>query len=352
MNATVPAQPIRTQARLADHAFVDLYIAIGDGAPGPIIKGLRPKGQITREGPTGMIPVPGHLRDDTITLAKLIWANWKATGGGPQTSGAREFTITHHEVAYRCSLIAPPEEGVQRPRKPSELMNWCIRHLSNMVPDIRELGHAPDLVRDLLALRKERGLLLVSGSFGSGKTTTASAVLDQWVSLEREIAITLEDPPELPMARVTEDRGAIYQVDLTEKPFHVAIKHSRRWAPRYMFLGEIRTPEAAAELLHMSISGPMVLCTIHAADEIQAIVSLCRFASVAMSERSAREMVAASLHSVLYQQFTNQRLVSRMVTIAGDENFGIRNKIENGQFQRIYEDIERQKVNRAKNTAR
>lgn len=352
MTAPIHAQAAPAQARLADHAFVDLYISIGEGAPAPIIKGLRPKGQINRDGPSGMVPVPPHLRDDTIQLARLIWANWKATGGGPETSGAREFTITHHEVAYRCSLIAPPEEGVQRPRRPSDLLNWCIRHLSNMVPDIRELGHSPDLVREILGLRKERGLLLVSGSFGSGKTTTASAILDQWVTLEREVAITLEDPPELPLKRVTEDRGAIYQVDLTEKPFHVAIKHSRRWAPRYMFLGEIRTPEAAAELLHMSISGPMVLCTIHAADEIQAIVSLCRFASVAMSERSAREMVAASLHTVLYQQFVNNRLVSRIATIAGDENFGIRNKIENGLFQRIYEDLERQRVNRNKSQMR
>lgn len=333
-----------TDERLSSYNFSDLYISIGNDTM-PIIKGLRHRSEGFRPKRSGVHSIPVALVRDTATLSRKISDYSEAN------EGLREFTIAHDDVMYRCSLIAPPEGrfSIVDPEKPDfAVQNWCVRHLSDRVPSLSNLGCPGDITRNVMSLRKDRGLMLISGSFASGKTTTASAVIDTWVEAECEVGITLEDPPEMPLARITEDRGAIYQVDLTEKPFHVAIKHARRWSPRYVFLGEIRTPETAAELLHMAISGPLVICTIHSSDPVQAIMSLCRFASQAMDEQTAREMVASSTRMILHQDMANGHVKMQMAQLSGRENYGIRNKIALGQFQKMYEDIERQRINRQK----
>lgn len=337
----VAADPVAPQT-LAQFSFTDLLLSTGDLKVMPLVKGLRPQGVIGFDGPRGMVPVPAALLQDIEAFSDVLQAKWQ------ELHFQREFRLHYDGAGYRCSIIEAPEGTIARPKVTARTQNWCIRHIASQVPEFERLGFMPDVVSTLKSLKTSRGLVLVSGSFGSGKSTTASSLFKSWVNAEREIGVTFEDPPEFDLDGVTENQGAIYQVEMTDKPMAAAIKASRRWAPRYMFLGEVRTPDAAYEMMHMAISGPLVICTIHASDQVKAIMSLIQFCSGAMSEQSARETVATSLVSVVWQEISSGRLNASMATIHGPENFGIRKKIELGQFQSIYEDLERQKVNRGR----
>ena len=91
----------------------------------------------------------------------------------------------------------------------------------------------------------------------------------------------------------------IRQIDVTGRSVKEAMKLARRWSPRYIYVGEIRTPEIAEELLHMADAGPMVVTTIHATDAVSAVQSLYTYACQAMDEVMARGMIESTLKQVV-----------------------------------------------------
>lgn len=334
-----PASPSR---RLIDHHFVDLYLSTDPLSP-PMVRGLRSRGAAGGPIAKGVARVPDHLQQDVDALRETIDRKWR------NTNFKREFTVAHEDCAYRCSLIAPPEGIFQVPEQFSELHvpRWCVRKLGDRIPTLPELGVNEPIRREVADLMIHRGLVLVSGPFAAGKTTLASSMFDGWVRESREVGVAFEDPPELPLARVSEDQGVIYQIDLMDRSIREAIKSSRRWSPRYVFLGEVRAADVCSELLHMAISGPLALCTIHASDPVQAIVSLFRFASGAMSEELARDMIAVSLRHVFHQELRSGRPILRAVRVHGPENHLIRSRIKSGNFSALYDDFDRQLAGRS-----
>jgi Tfp pilus assembly ATPase PilU len=327
--------------RLADCHFVDLYLSTDPGAPA-LVRGLRPRQDRHRPASSGLAVLPETFTFELHGLIRKLQDVWWSSGH------QREFTLEHEGVLYRCSLMEAPYQVTERatPGRMSSIQNWALRALSGDVPDLGRLGLPVSLVSEIEAFRGERGLFIIAGPFGSGKTTTASALFDAWVKAARDVGVTLEDPPEFPMAKLTDDQGAIYQIDVTGKSFPEAVRYLRRWAPRFVFLGEIRTPEAAAEALHLAISGPLVLCTLHAADAVQSLVSLARFAAQQMSERAAFDMISGSCLAVLHQDLQNGHLKTVFARTSGRENFAIRTKIETGQFQKLHEEFDRQRAQR------
>lgn len=333
--------PDENAHKLSSYNFINMYISADPLSP-VMVHGLRSaKIGITAFG-KGLVRIPEVLEDDTAGLYSTVDRMWKHSGF------KREFTVVYDERSYRCALIAPPELSFEDQREPARDsdIRWCIRQVSVRPPSLEDLSLPPDARETIHDLTARRGLVLCSGPFASGKTTLASSVIDYWVTNSRDVAITLEDPPEIPLARVTQDRGVIYQIDLLDQSVREAIKHARRWSPRYVFLGEVRTSDVAGELLHMAISGPLTICTIHASDPVQAIVSLFRFASAAMSEDMARDMIAAALLQVFHQEIVSGRVLMKQAQIYGPENHLIRSKIKSGNFRGIYEDFERQVINR------
>ncbi|WP_264772294.1 ATPase, T2SS/T4P/T4SS family [Defluviimonas salinarum] len=329
-------------SKLADYNFIDMYISSDPLAP-IMARGLRSATIGVTAFGKGLTRIPEVLVSDAIELHKTIERKWR------HSDFKREFVVAHDDRSYRCSLIAPPDFGFAGTVEPSPEngVRWCIRQVSSKIPTFSDLGLPKWAQEDLAELLIQRGLVLISGPFASGKTTLASSVLDYWVAESRDVGIALEDPPEIPLARETDDRGVIYQIDLLDKSVREAIKHSRRWSPRYVFLGEVRTSDVSSELMHMAISGPLVICTIHASDPVQAIVSLFRFTSGAMSEDMARDMIAASLRQVFHQEIIGGRVMLKTAKIHGTDNHLIRAKIKAGNFRGLYEDFERQVINRS-----
>lgn len=322
--------------KLSECVFSDIYVSTSPTSP-PVVRSLEYRDE---NGEwrifSGVVPAPKNVWPDVRELFERVLAEAKEKRND-------ELAVKYDGVIYRCANIVAPE-GVT-PRRAAEVQNWCIRRIRSEVLPFADLSLEPKIKRILNNYQDKRGLVIVCGSFGSGKTTTASSLFDHWVTKTCEVGVTLEDPPEVSLARVS-DTGTIYQVDLTEKSPEEAIKKLRRWAPRYVFLGEVRTAEAAQELLQISQSGPLVMATVHASDPVSAITALMRFASARMSENDARDLIARTVQGIVYLSYEKRKFKSRFLSIGEKEDVGIRTKIRRGDFQRIDEAMEWQEQNR------
>jgi type IV secretory pathway ATPase VirB11/archaellum biosynthesis ATPase len=338
------SEPARDKEdRLSGFSFMDLYLSADLPDP-PMVRGLRPRLKGLAATSKGVTRVPDDLIEDVARLHVMIDRKWSLG------TGLREFTISYDGVDYRCALIAPPDIPAAIKGEVSETsrFSWCVRQLSGRILSLTDLSIQEPVRLAIEGLSTHRGLVVVSGPFASGKTTLASSMIDCWVRNSREVGVSFEDPPELPLGRISETDGVIYQIDLMNRSMREAIKSSRRWSPRYVFLWEIRTSEATAEMLHMAISGPLVICTIHASDPVQAIVSLFRFAAGTMSEDIARDMISSSLVHVLHQELRGGRAILKNIHFPGTENQLMRNRIATGNFNGLYEDFDRQMNARAR----
>lgn len=344
-----PAAPAGSDAasnKISAYTFTDMYLPSDPLRP-IMVRGLRSANVFIASGTKGLVRLPDLLTDDALRLQDTITRKWK------HSNYAREFPITYEGCAYRCSLIAPPnfdyeEEAAENPAIAGKRYEWVVRQISAKIPTFEDIRLPQWAREDIDALTDMRGLVLIAGPFASGKTTLAAAAFNYWVAKSRDVGIALEDPPEIPMERTSEKYGKIIQIDLLDKSIRMAIKNSRRWSPRYVFLGEVRTSDVSAELMHMAISGPLTICTIHASDPVQAIVSLFRFTSEAMSEDMARAMIAASLHQVFHQEIVNGRARLRTAKLHGPDTHLMKQRITSGNFRGLYEDFERQAINRSK----
>ena len=326
--------------RLSRTSFTDLYIN-GSINEIPLFRNLKWKG-MPRPLP-GMSAPPQSLIPDLRIMFARVMQQYRDT---KQT----EMRVNYDNTNYRCALVGlPPPMQANGSAPDVSGYDWCIRQItSNKIPFDR-LGMDPDIARELSMIGLGRGLVLIGGAFGSGKTTTASALIDAWVSRSNEVAITIEDPPEIDLARKDPKHGTIIQIDITGRSYAEAIKASRRWAPRFVFMGEIRTPEAAVEMLHIAISGPLVICTIHADSSINAIRSLVQFAQDKMGEGSTtRELVAAALIGSYHQEFTRNEMRSQFLNLTGPSAAPSKTRIRVGDFTSLLEDLSYQAINRKK----
>lgn len=306
--------------KLSEVPFDDLYVPVEEGVPF-LIRNLDPG---SPEGPVR--PLPDPFLADANGLRSFLLSDWDRRGRPD------EFNLSHNGGVYRAALIRTGEAGPD----PGIGWTWCLRRLSTVAMDIDQMGIPKSVTDQVRALGRERGLMLVSGAFGSGKTTTASSCLRAWVRDSREVGVTLEDPPEVPLGQVSAE-GAIYQVEIAEHDFPAGVRAARRWGPRYVLMGDVQSPEAAKELLRISLSGPMVVSTIHASDPVRAIINLVSFASDVMSEELARDMVAEAIQAVLHQDRRGGRLMTRLASVSGREDFARRNLIRRGRFELLNE---------------
>lgn len=324
--------------RLSHYHFNDLYVSTDINEP-PLVRRMVLSGTNDR-AVNGVHHVPKIVMGDVEKIREEVQRVSVERG-----FFERETQVTYDGVTYRCALIAePPQEDNPYEVKAPNIQTWCLRRIGNYPPDLQDLRLPPFLYKAIRESFNDRGLVIVSGSFGSGKTTTASACLQDWVRQATEVAVTLEDPPEFPLG-VPDGEGKIYQINMNDADPAEGIKQVRRYAPRYVFLGEIRTPEAARELLHISASGPLTLCTIHASDPIQALTSLILFASSAMAEDMAKQIAARGISMIIHQEMSNGVVQAKLLEIA-DDDYGIQSKIRAGRYDLLYEDFENQRIRR------
>ena len=183
---------------------------------------------------------------------------------------------------------------------------FCARKMPVTVPDLKKLGLPEGLYKYLLSLSGRSGLILLAGPTGSGKSTTISALLKEYLSIKGGYCFTIEDPIELPLDGVyltpSGELGLCKQTTPPDGIWQEGIKSALRSKPRYIYLGEIRDPNVASEALRAATSGHLVLSTIHANNVSDSINSLVKYAaSSGISEDMAYELVANGFLGCLHQ---------------------------------------------------
>ncbi len=182
---------------------------------------------------------------------------------------------------------------------------YCLRRMPLAVPSIHNLNFDHRFVNYILGLSSQSGLILWSGATGCGKTTAISSLLAEYLNLEGGFAYTIEDPAEMPLDGIYKSAngtiGFCKQTEIKDDDWASPLKSALRSRPRYIFIGEIRTPDAAKECLRASISGHLVLASIHASSITDALTSLVKYSSYNMSEASAYDVLSRGLLAVVKQ---------------------------------------------------
>lgn len=198
-------------------------------------------------------------------------------------------------------------EGVRarlsKQRMADDTLWVCARRINTVIPDIDQLGMASHLVNHMKGLGIRDGLILVAGATGAGKTTTAVALLAHYLKTYGGTAVTIEDPAEYLLKGRHGDAGHCFQVEVqNDDDWAVCLKRALRWAPRYIFVGEIRTPKAAEQLLRAATTGHLVITTVHASTLEESLLGIQFLAEQAMGP-GVLNMLSTGLTGVVHQSF-------------------------------------------------
>ncbi len=203
--------------------------------------------------------------------------------------GRFNLKVKHHNIDVRISTM------------PVQFGESVVMRLLDQTDGVRSLdtvGMPPHLIdRFRKAITRPHGLVLVTGPTGSGKTTTLYGALTELNKPEKKI-ITVEDPVEYRLPRIS-------QVQLHEKiglTFASVLRATLRQDPDILLVGEIRDAESAEIALRASMTGHMVLSTLHTND---AITSAMRLLDIGVDGY----LVATALKAIVAQ-----RLVRRICT--------------------------------------
>jgi twitching motility protein PilT len=171
-----------------------------------------------------------------------------------------------------------------------------VRALPSRVPALDEL-HLPPGVSALARL--QRGLVIIGGATGSGKTTTLAALVNEINQHEQRHILTIENPIEYEHRH---NRSVIEQVEIgIDAPdFPTALRAALRQAPDVIVVGEMRDPETARIALSAAETGHLVFTTLHTTD---AASTVSRIADSFPQERqhSVRAEMAMALTAILTQ---------------------------------------------------
>ena len=168
-------------------------------------------------------------------------------------------------------------EGVSRFRiniyMQQQSVGLVIRMISSEIPNCEQLG-LPPVLKDLIMTK--RGLVLVVGGTGSGKSTTLAALIDHRNSTSAGHIITVEDPVEY----VHKNKGCLVthrEVGVDTHSWHNALKNTLRQAPDVILIGEIRDAETMEHAISFAETGHLCLGTLHANNANQTLDRIINF---------------------------------------------------------------------------
>jgi twitching motility protein PilT len=203
------------------------------------------------------------------------------------------------DIAYTSNDLPRFRVSVYRQRGAISL---SLRVIPKKVPNFEDLGLPPGIRR---LAEERRGLVLVTGATGSGKTTTLAAIIDHINRSRAEHIVTIEDPIEILHA----DIGCIVnqrEVGLDTNSFGDALRHALRQDPDTILIGELRDAETALTALQAAESGHLVFSTLHTVDASETVTRMIEFFPEA-KQQQVRTVMAGVLRGIL-----SQRLLPRI----------------------------------------
>src|SRR6266852_3357158 len=211
----------------------------------------------------------------------------------------------------------------------------AIRALPNKVPSLKEL-HLPLTVENLTKL--PRGLILLGGAAGSGKSTTMAALINEINHREARHIVIIEDPIEYEHQHI---RSVIEQVEIgTDAPdFPTALRAALRQAPDIIVVGEMRDPETMRIAVAAAETGHLVFSTLHTTD-VASTISRISDSFPPERQNSIRQELAMSISAVLTQILLPSKRGGRYpaaeMLIVG---YGARHHIRRGALQHLHQEI-------------
>jgi len=303
------------QQRLKDLIFCDLYLCMDQ----PDARYRRDRTSIVNT----LNHVPPEYTDDLENLRQQL-----------ALSVEQDSSIDHDGVRYRTARMGDVKG------------TWYVLSRGVVsIPKLEELGLDPKVVTDLQGLGRSTGLILIAGATGAGKTTTSSALVQDYLYRYGDVAITIEDPPELPLSGDYGEFGHCFQIPVEEDEWEQALKMALRYRPRYMFVGEIRVPGAAFHALRAAVSGHLVIATMHAGSVEHALEGLVTMATE-LAGGLASTLVADSLAAVIHQRLILQLQATALIPSPG---FGdpVRALIRDRKFGALTTIIQQQEAKRS-----
>ncbi len=212
-----------------------------------------------------------------------------------------------------------------------------VRYIPASIPALDTLG-LPDVLKEVIM--QKRGLLLMVGATGSGKSTSLAAMLDYRNERQSGHILTLEDPIEF----IFHSRKSIVnqrEVGTDTKAFEIALKNALRQAPDCILIGEIRDKQTMAMALAYAQSGHLCLATLHANNSYHAMNRIINF--YPLENRPALLLdLAAALQAVISQRLVRTKTGARVAACEVLLNTrNISELIEKGEITEIKDALEK-----------
>ena len=176
-------------------------------------------------------------------------------------------------------------------------ISFAFRVIPNEVPSFETLRLPPGVRR---LAENHKGLVLVTGATGSGKTTTLASIVGHINRTRKQHIVTIEDPIEV----LHDDEGCIVnqrEVGLDTASFGQALRRALRQDPDVILIGELRDSETAETALQAAESGHLVLSTMHTVDAAETVSRMIEFFP-AIKHNQIRAILAGVLCGVVSQR--------------------------------------------------
>ncbi len=252
----------------------------------------------------------GDLRrlDDAATVTDADLEATVAQVGASAPARLDAFQQTGDlDIAYTADGL--PRFRVNAFRQRGSI-SFAFRVIPREVPSIDQL-HLPPGVRKLAD--EHRGLILVTGATGSGKTTTLAAVIDHINRTRRQHIVTIEDPIEI----LHPDHSSIVnqrEVGLDTESFGQALRRALRQDPDVILIGELRDAETAETALQAAESGHLVLSTMHTIDAAETLGRMIEFFP-GVKQPQIRSIMAGVMRGVISQRLLPRAAGGRVAAV-------------------------------------
>jgi len=212
----------------------------------------------------------------------------------------------------------------------------AIRALPSEIPTLAGLN-LPAILGELV--KPSRGLVLVCGPTGSGKSSTLAALVGEINRARTSHIITIEDPIEYEHRSL---RSVVEHVEVGRdaRTFHEALRASLRQDPDVILVGEMRDLETVATALTAAETGHLVLSTLHTNDAQQAVHRIVDVFPPAQQSQ-IRHQLALALHAIVVQQLVPRadgrgRVPAVELLLA---NYAVRHHIRSDKLEKLYNEI-------------
>ena len=267
------------------------------------------------DGPLDGVDIEEAVLPALPPHARRIYRDEQIADGSFRIQGVGRFRINLHRERGRAAA--------------------AVRLLPQRVPRLASLGLPPQ-VEQLSKL--PRGLVLVGGPTGSGKSTTLAALVEELNRRDRRHIVTIEDPIEYEHVH---QKSIVEQVEIgiDALDFPTALRAALRQAPDVIVVGEMRDPETMKIALAAAETGHLVLSTVHTTD-VASTVSRIADSFPAERQNTIRQELAMALAAVLTQTLmprTGGGIVpAAELLIVG---YGARQHIRRNALQHLHQEI-------------